>query len=233
MQLHWDGNNTSSPSGTSARRSARARRADRSTTPALKRVRDWILDAASRRATRASRIDAAISRRAGARVGAEQHCAACHAFKGKRRRARSRRSPRSAPTASGSTPSRRTCDNQDTLGTGKPGEFSHFRKTNGYANQPLDGVWLRAPYLHNGSVPTLARPAGAPSSSGPSRFYRGYDVYDPDQGRLHLARSPTPSASRLPVRHAACGATATAATRYGTDLPEADKAALIEYMKTL
>ena len=33
--------------------------------------------------------------------------------------------------------------------------FSHFRKTNGYANLPLDGIWLRGPYLHNGSVPTL------------------------------------------------------------------------------
>ena len=31
----------------------------------------------------------------------------------------------------------------------------HFRKTFGYANMPLDGIWLRAPYLHNGSVPTL------------------------------------------------------------------------------
>src|SRR6202040_3552334 len=33
--------------------------------------------------------------------------------------------------------------------------FKRFCKTNGYANLPLDGVWLRAPYLHNGSVPTL------------------------------------------------------------------------------
>ena len=33
--------------------------------------------------------------------------------------------------------------------------FKRFRKTNGYANLPLDGIWLRAPYLHNGSVPTL------------------------------------------------------------------------------
>jgi hypothetical protein len=34
--------------------------------------------------------------------------------------------------------------------------FHRFRKTHGYANQPLDGIWLRGPYLHNGSVPTLA-----------------------------------------------------------------------------
>ena len=43
----------------------------------------------------------------------------------------------------------------NTIGTGRPWRFSHFRKTNGYAGMPLDGIWLRAPYLHNGSVPTL------------------------------------------------------------------------------
>lgn len=45
--------------------------------------------------------------------------------------------------------------NQNLLGTGQWWRFSHFRKTTGYANSPLDGVWLRAPYLHNGSVPSL------------------------------------------------------------------------------
>ena len=43
----------------------------------------------------------------------------------------------------------------NTIGDCRPWKFSHFRKTDGYANMPLDGVWLRAPYLHNGSVPTL------------------------------------------------------------------------------
>ena len=55
--------------------------------------------------------------------------------------------------------------------------FSHFRKTFGYANSPLDGLWLRAPYLHNGSVPTL-RDLLEPSDKRPKTFYRGYDVYD-------------------------------------------------------
>src|SRR5262245_10046367 len=45
--------------------------------------------------------------------------------------------------------------NQNTLYAGTPYRFSRFRKTWGYANAPLDGLWLRAPYLHNGSVPTL------------------------------------------------------------------------------
>ncbi|MCC6510915.1 MAG: hypothetical protein IT423_17570 [Pirellulaceae bacterium] len=45
--------------------------------------------------------------------------------------------------------------NQNQLGAGKWWRFRHFKKTLGYANAPLDGVWARAPYLHNGSVPTL------------------------------------------------------------------------------
>ena len=58
--------------------------------------------------------------------------------------------------------------------------FSHFRKTFGYANAPLDGIWLRAPYLHNGSVPTL-RDLLEPADKRPAQFHRGYDVYDPDK----------------------------------------------------
>ena len=47
----------------------------------------------------------------------------------------------------------------NTIGRGRPWAFRRFRKTNGYANMPLDGIWLRAPYLHNGSVANAARPA--------------------------------------------------------------------------
>lgn len=55
--------------------------------------------------------------------------------------------------------------------------YSHFRKTNGYVNMPLDGIWLRAPYLHNGSVPTLRDLLEKPADR-PKVFYRGYDLYD-------------------------------------------------------
>src|SRR5690606_33875897 len=55
--------------------------------------------------------------------------------------------------------------------------FRHFRKTGGYANQPLDGLWLRGPYLHNGSVPTV-RDLLEPWERRPAVFFRGYDVID-------------------------------------------------------
>ena len=89
----------------------------------------------------------------------------------------------------------------NTIGEGKPWRFSHFRKTDGYANMPLDGMWLRAPYLHNGSVPTL-RALLFPEKR-PAEFYRAYDVYDWDNVGF-VAAAPTRSA-RASVRHAAKG----------------------------
>ena len=55
-----------------------------------------------------------------------------------------------------------------TVYAGYPHRYCHYRKTFGYANMPLDGVWLRAPYLHNGSVPTM-RALLEPASKRPNR----------------------------------------------------------------
>ena len=57
-------------------------------------------------------------------------------------------------------------------------DFSGFRKTNGYVAVPLDGIWLRAPYLHNGSVASL-HDMLEPPEQRQKVFYRGYDLYDP------------------------------------------------------
>src|SRR5262249_18231847 len=45
---------------------------------------------------------------------------------------------------------------------------------------PLDGIWARAPYLHNGSVPTLRHllAPSNPESRRPSAFVRGVVSYD-------------------------------------------------------
>jgi hypothetical protein len=67
---------------------------------------------------------------------------------------------------------------QGNLYAGYPGErFRRFRKTNGYANMPLDGLWLRGPFLHNGSVPSV-RDLLEPAEARPVAFYRGNDVID-------------------------------------------------------
>ena len=48
--------------------------------------------------------------------------------------------------------------------------------TNGYKADVLHGIWAQAPYLHNGSVPTLGQLVCA--STRPSRFLRGNVYYD-------------------------------------------------------
>ncbi|MFN0193460.1 MAG: hypothetical protein ACKVP5_16045 [Aestuariivirga sp.] len=133
--------------------------------------------------------------------------------------------------------------------------FQNFRKTNGYANAPLDGVWLRAPYLHNGSVPTLWDLL-QPADKRPKGFYRGYDVYDPV--KLGFVSAPSELSDDLKkslfcyavnaAGEAECGAfkpdnrgtcdavsckgNGNAGHEYGTKLSDADKYALIEYLKT-
>jgi len=113
---------------------------------------------------------------------------------------------------------------------GYPWDFSGFRKTNGYVAVPLDGVWLRAPYLHNGSVPSLEELFEPPGKRRPT-FYRGYDVYDPHRvGFISdgeaAQRIGMPYDTRLPGN-------SNAGHLYGVDLPPAQKRALIEFLKTL
>lgn len=51
--------------------------------------------------------------------------------------------------------------------------------TQGYMAEVLDGVWARAPYLHNGSVPTLYHLLVPPAR--PTAFLRGSIRYDTDK----------------------------------------------------
>ena len=88
-------------------------------------------------------------------------------------------------------------------GDGHAWKFSHFRTTDGYVSVPLDGLWLRAPYLHNGSVPTLADLL-EPVEQRPTQFWRGYDVYDPVRVGFVTERRRSRT-RRHAVRHVAAG----------------------------
>ena len=107
---------------------------------------------------------------------------------------------------------------------------SHFRKTNGYESSPLDGIWLRAPYLHNGSVPTLTDLL-APPDQRPKLFWRGYDVYDQEKiGFVSDGAEAEKSGFRYDTN--AVG-NSNQGHLWGVDLPPDDKKALIEFLKTL
>ncbi len=111
-----------------------------------------------------------------------------------------------------------------------PFVFDAYRKTNGYANVPLDGIWARAPYLHNGSVPNL-HALLMPEAERPTLFYRGYDVYDPDQVGF-LSSGPDAAKAGFQVDTNIPG-NGNQGHSYGVNLSDSQKHDLIEFMKTL
>jgi mono/diheme cytochrome c family protein len=102
-------------------------------------------------------------------------------------------------------------------------------KTEGYVSGLLDGVWLRAPYLHNGSVPSLSDLL-EPSDRRPQQFRRGYDVYDPVKLGFVSAGADAERVGTL--YDTSKPGNSNAGHLYGTELPAESKRALIEYLKT-
>jgi hypothetical protein len=103
-------------------------------------------------------------------------------------------------------------------------------KLEGYQSPPLDGVWMRAPYLHNGSVPTL-RDLLSAVEDRPKVFYRGYDVYDPINVGFITNGFDT---RRYGWKHdTAERGNGNQGHTYGTQLSVDEKASLVEYLKTL
>lgn len=98
-----------------------------------------------------------------------------------------------------------------------------IRSTGKYWTPRLDGVWARAPYLHNGSVPTMWDLLQMPPNR-PKSWHRGTRTYDPakmgfiDEGS-YLYNTSKPGHSNS--GHAD-----------GTMLADGEKKDLIEYLKT-
>jgi hypothetical protein len=119
--------------------------------------------------------------------------------------------------------------NQNMLYPSSRFRFTHFRKTGGYANVPLDGIWARAPYLHNGSVPTVRDLLEQPSRR-PKSFYRGDDVLDSVKLGF-VSDVPGRGDRRFFLFDVAVSGNSNAGHLYGVDLPPEDKDALVEYLK--
>jgi mono/diheme cytochrome c family protein len=121
-------------------------------------------------------------------------------------------------------------DRYNHYANGTGGTFHDFRKTDGYVAVPLDGTWLRAPYLHNGSVPSLRDLLEVPANR-PKDFYRGYDVYDPVKVGF-VSEGPAAARQGFHFDTAKPG-NGNGGHLYGTGLAPTDKKALIEYLKSL
>ncbi len=235
MHLHWDGDNDS----VDERNLSAALGAG--VTPvtvdhaSMKRVRDWIWTLPPPKYSYP--IDQGLAAR-GASLYAE-HCQSCHADSRFRDGviAPGTRVGQVVPIADIGTDRHRLdsytdefAANQYALYPDSSYRFSHFRKTAGYANHPLDGIWLRGPYLHNGSVPTLRDLLDAPEAR-PKVFYRGYDVFDPTKVGFvsDVPRADGREFSRFDTSVPGNG---NGGHVYGTTLSDADKAALVEHLKT-
>ena len=94
-----------------------------------------------------------------------------------------------------------------------------------YKARPLNGIWATAPYLHNGSVPSLWALL-QPVAQRPARFFVGSREFDPVRVGLVSDQGPSSFDTTQPGN-------GNAGHLAGTTLPEGDKRALLEFLKTL
>ena len=96
-----------------------------------------------------------------------------------------------------------------------------------YKAIPLAGVWAGAPYLHNGSVANLAELLTRPPERA-TRFTVGGREFDPA-----LVGYPADTSVAGFVLDTTLPGNANTGHEYGTTLPAAEKADLIEFLKSL
>jgi len=245
MRLHWDGNNDSLAERNLSAAIGAGVNPSTVDHASIDRDAGWLLDLHPPPSP--YRPDAAAVARG--RAIFMQACAACHGWQGPTGYVfQGARLGQVDPIADvGTDPNRLNSYTQafrdwqvnglyagsHTMFEGPPWHFNHFTKTQGYANQPLDGLWLRAPYLHNGSVPTLADLL-TPPGQRPKAFLRGSDVIDRAKGGF--ASPPcTPGAPQpnggfcFDTSQRGNGAQGHA---FGTELPASQKQDLLAYLMT-
>jgi cytochrome c5 len=114
------------------------------------------------------------------------------------------------------------------------GQLSRLEPQTGYVAPPLDGIWATAPFFHNGSVPTLE--GVLDSTKRPAVWQRTFDSNDYDQAAVGWSFVVAPG-------HAQQADTHTYDTNepgygngghvFGDALSPVDRAAVLEYLKTI
>lgn len=120
---------------------------------------------------------------------------------------------------------------------GEPDEHETVTDPGGYVAPPLDGVWASPPYLHNGSVPTLwhvlhpsERPTvWRPASENLDRSKVGWDIEVVDE----IPSDETDIAVRRSYFDTRKFGKGNQGHDYPDELTEPEKAAVLEYLKTL
>jgi hypothetical protein len=97
-----------------------------------------------------------------------------------------------------------------------------------YAARPLYGIWAAAPYLHNGSIPTLYHLL-LPPEQRPKTFALGAREYDPTKLGFVVDTACNQEDCVVDTTQTGNG---NGGHLWGTDMSESDRMALLEYLKT-
>lgn len=140
----------------------------------------------------------------------DQHCAKCHAFDASfvnrpfdfssepnsspHATDANRLAMWNAPDAKGRAPFQIYND----FANGYSWDLNSFVATKGYMSVPLNGIWARGPYLHNGSVPTLTDILNPPLSATDAKSLIGSidpQMFDQISAEMASSDRPRPSQS--------------------------------------
>ena len=177
----------------------------------------------------------------------EENCAKCHGTYGAERDYPNRIVPlgkigTDASLVNGLTPRIEQHFRESWFGneSGPGGRPFPLKYNTGYQAPPLDGVWASAPYLHNGSAPTLHDVLK--SDTRPKVFTRSYrtGVEDYDAQKVGwkvtvLPEAPRPASSREARQYYDTNqpGRSNGGHPFGDKLSDDERGALIEYLKAL
>jgi hypothetical protein len=240
MALHWDGLNTDLTEVVLSSAIGDGTSPKALPVKQLERLQKWLMDLPPPRFEDHFPVDQALAD--SGKPVFDQHCARCHAIGGEQT---GQVLPLSDAdwaypgTQAGplyTDPNRaqmwtpEAAEAYNAYADAYPWGFEHFRSTGGYVNVPLDAIWIRAPYLHNGSVPYLDELLEPPAQR--SRvFYRGLDVYDPE--RMGFIAEGEDAQRVGTLLDTSLRGNSNQGHLWGTELPAEQTRALLEYLKTL
>ena len=102
---------------------------------------------------------------------------------------------------------------------------------NGYIAPPLDGIWITAPYFHNGSVPTLEGVLN--SKLRPKYWSRDFDNLQYDYENVGWKYTTQDAPGGTTVYNTDLHGYGNYGHYFGDHLTNKERKAIIEYLKTL
>ena len=110
-----------------------------------------------------------------------------------------------------------------------PNPYWKFERV--WISRPMSGIWAAAPYLHNGSVPTMYHLL-LPASERPAQFTYFSREYDPVNMGFKWDQS-LDAAPLLATYDTTVRGRGNQGHEYGTSMTDDERYALIEYLKTI